>query len=685
MIKKIVIMLMFITCCSYLVIGNEEETSYISNPIEDALNPTWENQKDSEQSSFDSVDVSFEDTKSSEVKIYYWDREGEILFGSKTHTTDVNNDPSIVKTSNSLTQDYGDTKVKAYTKECDSEYGCFEYELILNSIPDNNVFTFEILSEGLEYYYQPALNAEGENNCNATHCWEEYKELEKERIITGHRPENVVGSYAVYHESKRDNKYRAGKVFHIYRPKIIDYNGDWIWAEMNITNNKMIITIDNRWLERAAYPVIIDPTFGKKTVGGSVTSSLAEDDWIGSDFVSPSNLSAFGNCTYYSTAGFGGGYLKSVLVLNSTLNILSNGVSNEIALPYPVGWVTPTWGTKPSMSSNTAYVIGFIVSGSGSTYYYDHVSQANWFDGTNSYATPTNPTDATKTDSFKKNDLISAYCSYTVAVDSTNPVVKLIKPPDNINTTNTTYVFSCNATDNTALKNLSIWHNIGGTWKANYTVAASGASNTSMTISKIIGVPVGSYKWSCRAFDNALNKAFATSNRTVMTHTKDTTKPIITLISPSANNITSSSTPVLTGKCSDNVASNVGILLIINGSVKGSKTCSNATNCGITVNSALTDGNYNWSFRCNDTTNNTAYSIGRNISIDRFSPLIGLISPENNNITSNKTPKFTAVCNDSMASNMAALLIINGSVKGSKTCSNATNCDITSNELSLGR
>lgn len=148
-------------------------------------------------------------------------------------------------------------EVHFYEKPNFDELGGFEIEILLKEKPASNKIRFSIQSKGLNFFYQPELT-------------------QKEKDNGGGRPDNVIGSYAVYHKTKRDNivgqnEYRTGKAFHIYRPKIIDKNGNWIWGELNIDEQTGIltITIDQQWLDGAIYPVLVDPTFGYTTVGSS--------------------------------------------------------------------------------------------------------------------------------------------------------------------------------------------------------------------------------------------------------------------------------------------------------------------------------------------------------------------------------------------------------------------------------
>ena len=95
----------------------------------------------------------------------------------------------------------------------------YEIEVVLNEKPATNVFDFTIDgTENLDFFYQSELTAE--------------------EIAEGaSQPENVVGSYAVYHKTKANHRvgstnYATGKAFHIYRPKAIDANGVETWAQM---------------------------------------------------------------------------------------------------------------------------------------------------------------------------------------------------------------------------------------------------------------------------------------------------------------------------------------------------------------------------------------------------------------------------------------------------------------------
>jgi len=157
-----------------------------------------------------------------------------------------------------------------------NELGGLEFELILKTKPPTNTLTFPMKMQNLKFYFQPPLTEELNPN--------EYDEItdtyaKKNGRVVVFRPPEVVGSYAVYHatrtnihRSKEDaEKYKAGKAFHIYRPKITDSAGNEAWCDLHIDEAKgsLTITIPQDFLDKAVYPVTIDPTFGYTTVGGS--------------------------------------------------------------------------------------------------------------------------------------------------------------------------------------------------------------------------------------------------------------------------------------------------------------------------------------------------------------------------------------------------------------------------------
>jgi hypothetical protein len=140
----------------------------------------------------------------------------------------------------------------------------FDIDFTLHAKPDTNVFTYKIEgADEFDFWYQPALT--------------------DEEIAEGaSRPDNVVGSYAVYHKSKANHRigstnYATGKAFHIYRPKAIDASGAETWAELNYNDGVLSVSVPQTFLDNAVYPVVVDPTFGYSTCGASQSFNYADE------------------------------------------------------------------------------------------------------------------------------------------------------------------------------------------------------------------------------------------------------------------------------------------------------------------------------------------------------------------------------------------------------------------------
>jgi hypothetical protein len=115
----------------------------------------------------------------------------------------------------------------------------FEYDCILERPPDSNIVS--LLIEGAEHYdffRQP--------------------DFVKNPLLRG--------SYAVYKKETLLGE-GTGKLCHIHRPEIIDARGRRCWGNLAVIGNELRITIPEKWLGEAAYPVLVDPFLGTGTVG----------------------------------------------------------------------------------------------------------------------------------------------------------------------------------------------------------------------------------------------------------------------------------------------------------------------------------------------------------------------------------------------------------------------------------
>jgi hypothetical protein len=172
-----------------------------------------------------------------------------------------------------------------------------EYEIVLSEAPKSNVFPLPFTTKGLVFYYQPPLTEELDPREYDTIT--ETEATRKEQVVV-YRPENIVGSYAAYHTSKNGNEYSTGKAFHIYRPWAEDTKGWRVWCQLKIQDSALIITVPQEFIDKAVYPVIIDPTFGYTSIGASSGNG---NDLLGCKFSLTENGSVTAISIYIASGG----------------------------------------------------------------------------------------------------------------------------------------------------------------------------------------------------------------------------------------------------------------------------------------------------------------------------------------------------------------------------------------------
>jgi surface protein len=253
-----------------------------------------------------------------------------------------------------------------FYKKAGIEDGGLEFEVVLDEVPADNVISLPFKSQGLNFYYQPPLT-----------------EAEKEEGIV--RPAEIEGSYAVYHANKKGGQYRSGKAFHIYRPKIIDANGDWVWAELEIAapslrgaaesgdeaiskgQGILTITIDREWLSQAAYPVIVDPEFGYQTVGAS--SVHIGDIARGSRFTASAEMAPDRIGAYLENSGAASAQVKFAIYQYSDSSLAAE--TEAITIPAgEIDWYEALYSENPSLTT-VEYALAAISDSSDILIYFD--------------------------------------------------------------------------------------------------------------------------------------------------------------------------------------------------------------------------------------------------------------------------------------------------------------------------
>lgn len=215
-----------------------------------------------------------------------------------------------------------------------NELGGFEWKFTLKQMPPSLVWKFPIQTKGLKFYYQPPLHPDHPTWADTT----------RNRIPDSFRPENVVGSYAVYHNTKTNihasaedaKKYKAGKAFHVYRPHLMDAEGKETWADLDVSDGFLTITLPQEFLDKAVYPVTVDPTFGHTEIGSSGHGELLDNFLHG---MRPHVCPVSGIATSISWYGhqfFTAGNIKAAIYKDLDDSLV--GITEEKVIPTDNAW-----------------------------------------------------------------------------------------------------------------------------------------------------------------------------------------------------------------------------------------------------------------------------------------------------------------------------------------------------------
>ena len=280
------------------------------------------------------------------------------------------------------------------------ENGRFKWDIEFKERPSKNSWTWELKhAEGIEFYYQG--------------------ELTPEEISDGcERPLEVVGSYAAYC-NKANNKYKTGKLCHIYRPFCYDINAESIYADLKIADEQLTITIDEAWLDNASYPVRLDPTIGYTTAGALTRAG----NYFNAIIVNTTAQSAgvlTSLCVYTNnTSGVGQDISLGVYNDNGS-NIPGTLFSgpNILTIPAssPAAWRSMS-GLSGTISSGTKYFPALRAATTYTTIYYDAKTSGDTRHNNGSVTMIDNP-------SLSSSDWVpSLYLEYTTSGGSSLPAI----------------------------------------------------------------------------------------------------------------------------------------------------------------------------------------------------------------------------------------------------------------------
>lgn len=143
-----------------------------------------------------------------------------------------------------------------------------KFGLIFTTRPEVSKWEFRL--EGWQFYdwfFQDTLENDFKNGVDVVpgDTLEKYLEQRK-------RPEEVVGSYALYHKYDTWDKSGTGKFGHFYRPKFIDADGKTAWAILHIENGIYSVEMPEDFRASAKLPIMTNDTFGYDAIGGTTVA-----------------------------------------------------------------------------------------------------------------------------------------------------------------------------------------------------------------------------------------------------------------------------------------------------------------------------------------------------------------------------------------------------------------------------
>jgi hypothetical protein len=196
----------------------------------------------------------------------------------------------------------------------------------------------------------------------------------------------------------------SGTAASYYYPSGYTLGGSTTWVSgsaSNLTLNDGVYMTFRSYASQTS-----SSTFGYTTAGSSYTT-VSANQMYGSVFTSPAYSGmTVQSITFRGRGSSGAANVKGVLVRHSDLTIVA--VGNPVPISTTVNWYTSTFSSPPSLSTNTEYVIMLIPSASTRFYYVSGSANQGHYDSTNSYTTPTSPTDAAH-----NNNQYSIYCTFT--------------------------------------------------------------------------------------------------------------------------------------------------------------------------------------------------------------------------------------------------------------------------------
>ncbi len=271
-------------------------------------------------------------------------------------------------------------------------YG-FEYEIDIanskagtNAVLDN--ITFPIETANLTFAYQTPytiMYTGGQQVLGTTiEAVSDTQVLDVNGQVILSRPLNVSGSYSVYRTS--ENPTETNKAFQIYRPVLIDDAGSTTRADIAIDPVAGTMTIDfsgiKTWLNKAKYPVVIDPTFGNEHAGSSVRACANRIVASNTDAAPTDGTMTYMHLYMSSGSGSHDAIVKGA-VYDSSLNLVGYTEEGTVDHTSDPEWVVMAFVGTPAITNGQTYYFavwssnyGQIQYDAGSDHTYNHYERS---------------------------------------------------------------------------------------------------------------------------------------------------------------------------------------------------------------------------------------------------------------------------------------------------------------------
>jgi len=158
----------------------------------------------------------------------------------------------------------------------------------------------------------------------------------------------------------------------------------------------------------------ITGAFGNNAQGSS-SIIVNANAMYGSLFTSPSATVIANSIVFYGRSVSQTKSVKCLIVRHSDLKIVA--ITNPVTITTTSRWWTATFADSPTLTPNTEYLLMIIPNGQVRFYYTTGSANQGHYDTTNSYASPTDPTDASH-----NTNRYSIYCNYDQPVEYTAEV-----------------------------------------------------------------------------------------------------------------------------------------------------------------------------------------------------------------------------------------------------------------------